>query len=67
MFDLGAAVGSDVDGLPLGLDALQRVEDAPPQLFVRADELHPEVIKLPFEVGCLSAGIAARARLQNRT
>ena len=47
--DPNLAVGKHLDELPFLLDALQRVEDAPPQLFVRADELHPETIEFLLE------------------
>ena len=44
------AVGEDLHECPFLLDALQRVQDAPPQLLIRSDELEPEVVELLLEV-----------------
>lgn len=49
MLDLDATVGSDVNGLPLWLDAVQRCHDALPELLVRADEVGPEAVEVFLE------------------
>jgi len=49
VFDPHTTVGSNVDGLPLGLNTVQWGEDALAELLLRADEVSPEVTEVALE------------------